>query len=463
VTQKVRFIRAHLPLFSVWLLAASCISANAADMKAGVSRVDITPPLGVHMWGYFDRLKGAEGILDPLYARVLVLEAGDQKLAYVDLDLGRAFGPGSLHRLREAVRKDTGIGDMIVQATHTHAGPVILDDYQSGPPEWETADLDKIEHAIHDAAAHVVPVKLGVGYGETYIGYNRRLINSDGSVTMLWSNSTQMPTWPVDPTIAVLRIDRMDGQPMAILVNYSTHPVTFGPDNLRFSADYPGVMCKVVEQAFGGKPLAFFVQGAPGDINVFDATTPIKQDAIARRDWAGRTLGDAAASTAKGIRTSANSNSSIDFTEDPLAFKLRWNPEKFHQELLRQINPIAFQTFAPSIEETMHLPVTTALIDRNIAILGMPGEPFVEFQMNMRARCPVQHCFFLGYTNGYYGYFPTIKAAVQGGYGAQSATTWVQVGAGEQMENQGLIDIYSMLGRLPDSPNTNWKSLPPSP
>ena len=463
VAHKSRFTGAYLRLICVLLLVASCMAANAADMKAGVERVDITPPLGVHMWGYFDRLKGAEGILDPLYARVLVLEAGDQRLAYVDLDLGRTFGPTSLNQLREAVKKDTGIDDVIVQATHTHAGPVILDDYPSGPPAWEAADLTKIEQAIHDAAQHAVPVKLGVGYGETYIGYNRRLINSDGTVTMLWSNSTQMPTWPVDPTIAVLRIDQMDGQPLAILVNYSTHPVTFGPDNLRFSADYPGVMCKVVEQAFGGKPLAFFVQGAPGDINVFDATTPINQGAVARRDWAGKTLGDAAVNTAKGIQTSADPNSSIDFTEDVLPFKLRWDPEKFHQELLREINPSAFQTFAPSIQETMQLPVTTALIDRNIAILGMPGEPFVEFQMNMRARCPVQHCFFLGYTNGYYGYFPTIKAAVEGGYGAQSATTWVQVGAGEQMENQGLIDIFRMLGRLPDAPNTNWKSLPPSP
>ncbi len=462
MTREFRSFRDYLPHVAALLILCSGAHASAADMKAGVARVDITPPLGVHMWGYFDRLKGAEGILDPLYARVLVLEAGDQRLAYVDLDLGRTFGPASLDRLREAVKKDTGIGDVIVQATHTHAGPVILDDYPSGPPAWETADLGKIEQAIHNAAQHVVPVKLGVGYGDTYIGYNRRLINSDGSVTMLWSNTTQMPTWPVDPTIAVLRIDQMDGQPLALLVNYSTHPVTFGPDNLRFSADFPGVMCKVVEQAFGGKPLAFFVQGAPGDINVFDATTPMKQDAIARRDWAGQTLGEAAANTAKGIQTSADPNPSIDFTEDSLAFKLRWNPEKFHQELLREINPIAFETFAPSIEETMHLPVTTAMIDRNIAILGMPGEPFVEFQMNMRARCPVQHCFFLGYTNGYYGYFPTIKAAVEGGYGAQSATTWVQVGAGEQMENQGLIDIYRMLGRLPDAPNTNWKSLPPS-
>jgi neutral ceramidase len=461
VTPKWSWIGARFPVLSTLLVLTLSPFGNAAEMKAGVAKVDITPPLGVHMWGYFDRLTGAEGILDPLYARVLVLETAGQQLAYVDLDLGRTFGPASLDRLRAAAKKDSGIDNVIVQATHTHAGPVILDDYPSGPPAWETADLGKIEQAIHDAAQHAVPVKLGVGYGQTYIGYNRRLINSDGTVTMLWSNSTQMPTWPVDPTIAVLRVDQMDGQPLAILVNYSTHPVTFGPDNLQFSADFPGVMCKVVEQAFGGKPLAFFVQGAPGDINVFDATTPIKQNAIARRDWAGETLGKAAASTAKETQTSSDPDSSINFAEDMLPFKLRWDPDKFRQELLREINPIAFQTFAPPIQETMHLPVTTALIDRNIAILGMPGEPFLEFQMNMRARCPVQHCFFLGYTNGYYGYFPTIKAAVEGGYGAQSATTWVQVGAGEQMENHGLIEIYRMLGKLSDAPNTNWKSLPP--
>jgi hypothetical protein len=222
-------------------------------------------------------------------------------------------------------------------------------------------------------------------------------------------------------------------------------------------------MCQVVQQAFGNKPLAFFVQGAPGDINVFDATTPMKEDAIARRDWAGETLGKAAASAAKEIETTADPDPSIDFSEDLLTFKLRWDPKKFREELLREINPVAFQTFAPPIQETMQLPVTTALIDRKIAILGMPGEPFLEYQMTMRARCPVRDCFFLGYTNGYYGYFPTIKAAVGGGYGAQSATTWVQVGAGEQMENHGLIEIYRMLGLLQDSPNTNWKSAPPAP
>ena len=432
-------------------------------MKAGVAKVDITPPPGTQMWGYFDRTKGAEGTLDPLYARVLVLETRNARLAYVDLDLGRTFGPASLDRLRASAKQTSGIDDLIVQATHTHAGPVILDEYSSDPPAWETTDLERIANAIRDAVLHAVPVRLGVGYGAAYIGYNRRLINADGTVSMLWSNSTQAPTWPVDPLIAVLRIDAMDGQPLAILVNYAAHPVTFGPDNLRYSADFPGVMCQVVEQAFGGKPLAFFVQGAPGDINVFDATTPVNEGAVGRRDWAGQTLGNASAGVAKQIQTSEDPDPAIDFSEDSMAFQLRWNPDKFHAEVLREIGPRAYQAFSAPTQSTLHLPVTTVLINRRIALVGMPGEPFVNFQTDLRARCPVQDCFLLGYTNGYYGYFPTIKAAAEGGYGAVSATTWVEAGAGEQMENHGLIEIYRMLGRLHDTPSTDWKNLPPAP
>lgn len=443
-----------------FVLAQTC---TAAEMKAGVAQTDITPPLGTLMWGYFDRLTGATGILDPLVARVLVLEAGSTRLAYVDLDFGRTFGPAALATLRRAAKQDSGIDDLIVQATHTHTGPVLMDEYPSGPPAWETDDLNRIERAIHEATEKAVPVRMGVGYGSAYIGYNRRHVNPDGTVSMLWSNSTQAPTYPVDPLVAVLRIDRMNGEPLAILVNYAAHPVTFGSDALRYSADFPGVMCKVVEHAFGDKPLAFFVQGAAGDINVFDAGTPINLDVIARRDWAGDTLGKAAVSTAQQIQTTADPNPEIAFDDEPVALKLRWDPEKFKQETLRELGPKAFQIFAPSIKENMTLPVTTALIDHEIAVVGMPGEPFVDFQTDLRAKCPVKDCFFLGYTNGYYGYFPTIKAASEGGYGAVSTTTWVQVGAAEEMEDFALFQIYRMRGRLQDVPNSKWKNLPPAP
>jgi hypothetical protein len=97
--------------------------------------------------------------------------------------------------------------------------------------------------------------------------------------------------------------------------------------------------------------------------------------------------------------------------------------------------------------------ITALLIDKQIAIIAVPGEPFVELQEGWRARCPVATTLFFGYTNGYHGYFPTITAASRGGYGAASASTWVEVGAGERMVDWALIQTYQMMGKysaLPD-------------
>ena len=66
-----------------------------------------------------------------------------------------------------------------------------------------------------------------------------------------------------------------------------------------------------------------------------------------------------------------------------------------------------------------------------VTIMGMPGEPFVEFGLNFRDRAPAAASYFAGYCNGYQGYFPTIRAASQGGYGAEGITARVEVGAGE--------------------------------
>jgi hypothetical protein len=435
------------------LVVSAALGAQAAVMKAGVAKVDITPPAGVQMWGYFDRLTGAQGTLDPLYARVLVLEVGEKRLALVDLDYGRTFGLAAIQRIRDAARESSGISYVLVQATHTHAGPVIMDEYASGPPAWEAAAIEKIGKAIQEAHQHAVEARLGTGYGEAYIGYNRRRLNADGTVTMFWRNQTHVPTAPVDPTVSVLRVDSSDGTPLAVLVNYSCHPVVFGPDNLQFSADFPGVTTKTVEQTFGpNPPLCFFLQGAPGDINVYDATTPLKEDAVAKCDWSGRHLGEEAARVAKSIKTEAVAEPSLDFVEDMLPFHLRWNLEKFQQGLVTVFGADFLKTFAPQIRSDWQLPVATVLINKRLAVMTMPGEPFVDFQINWRDRCPVPDAFFLGYANGYYGYFPTLKAATEGGYGAAGATTWIEVGAGERMVDHALVRTYELLGRLADTP-----------
>src|SRR5437868_11309678 len=100
--------------------------ASAATLRAGIAKVEITPPAGEQMWGYENRTKPATGTLDPLYARVLVIEANNRRLGLVALDLGRAFGSASLDQLRSEASRD-GITCLLVTASHTHSGPVVQD------------------------------------------------------------------------------------------------------------------------------------------------------------------------------------------------------------------------------------------------------------------------------------------------------------------------------------------------
>jgi hypothetical protein len=266
---------------------------------------------------------------------------------------------------------------------------------------------------------------------------------------MMWRNLTHIPTSPVDPTVGVLRIDTADGKPMAILANYACHPVVLEM-NLQYSADFPGVMTKFVEEAFGGMPLCFFIQGAPGDINPYLRARD--GNAGHQLETAGKDLGDKVVKIARAIRTEVERNASIDVAEDVLSFRLRWNPEKFRKGLLSEFGTMVLSNAGARGSTVFQLPVTTVLINKSIALMTMPGEPFVTFQMNWRERCPAPNAFFLGYTNGYFGYFPTITEAVQGGYGATNTSTWVEVGAGERMVDRAVIRIYEMLGRLTDAP-----------
>ena len=433
------------------------VSMAGATLKAGVARVEITPPTGLSMYGYGNRKGTSTGILDPLMARVLVLEVGEKRLALVVLDLGRVLAPAWIERLRANTQKSSGITYVLVTATHTHSGPAIDDDYPPREgPDWETGVLGKVSQAIEEAHQHAAEARLGTGYGVAYIGHNRLRVNPDGTVTWFEVNKTMIPTAPIDPIVSVLRVDTTEGQPLAILVNYACHPVVFGSDNLQYSADWPGVMIRTVEQAFAasqaGPPLCMFLQGGAGDINPFYAVTPLAEDAVKMRDWTGERLGSEAARVAKTIQTEAAPDARLDFVEDVLPFHLRWNPEKFRQALLASWGPKAAESFDRRRQETYQLPVATVLINSRIAWMTMPGEPFVDFQIDWRNRCPVRDAFFLGYANGSFGYFPTLRAASLGGYGAANTATWIEPGAANQMVDHAVAKVFEMLGRLTDTP-----------
>src|SRR5437899_11516566 len=113
--------------------------SSAAEFKAAAGKADITAPLGYSMWGYSDRKGTAGSVLDPLFARILVLDDSSNRLALVTLDLGRSFGPPFMDSLRQRVRKSAGVHQVFFMASHTHSGPVIDDAYpEANIPPWET-------------------------------------------------------------------------------------------------------------------------------------------------------------------------------------------------------------------------------------------------------------------------------------------------------------------------------------
>lgn len=421
-------------------------------LRAAAAQVDITPPSGTPMWGFAARNGPATGTLDPLMARVLVLEAGNTRVAIVTLDLGRTFGEAAIAHLRENVHRASGVSYVFMAASHTHAGPVILDEYQENPA-WETGALTQIEQAIADASSHLAEASIGAGYGIAYVGHNRLKLNSgDRSVTWFDRNPQKLPTSPMDPTVAVLRVDNAKGQPIAILANYACHPVVLGGDNRQLSADFPGTMAKTVQDGLGSNVVAMFLQGGDGDINPYYAVTPLQQDAVGWKDWTGRELGKEVVRVAKTIRSTQPAEASVQFVEDPISFRLRWDAGKFREGMALVFGRDFEQQFGPPVRERMDLPVSTLLINKEIAIVGLPGEPFVDLQTNWRSRNPLRKTFFVGYANGYHGYFPTIDQTTYGGYGTASVTTWVEPGAGERMVEHSLIQLYTLLGQLTNVP-----------
>jgi hypothetical protein len=94
---------------------------------------------------------------------------------------------------------------------------------------------------------------------------------------------------------------------------------------------------------------------------------------------------------------------------------------------------------------TPHL--TTILINKELALVGGSGEFFCDHSNRLKERAWGLKTIFVGYCNGHHMYFPTIEATSVGGYGADAAVSWVPVGAGEEMMNKALINLYTMLGK----------------
>jgi len=318
-----------------FVLAAA--STHATELRAGTAKIDITDRTGP--------------VNDACFAKALVLKNGESTAVLITVDavaigeIGR-IGNGFLATVRGQLEKEAGIApeSVIINASHCH-----------GIIRADTAQL--VVLVVKEAAENLVAVKAGTGTGtETRISENRRLMMKDGSEVDM-RRAYAMPrddevasVGLIDPQIGLLKLDRANGTPMAVVYNFACHPI-MNPPSKGNSADYPGFASKVIEEALGSGAMAFFVQGCGGDIN------PVRYKEVTRPADAeplGTMLGASVLGAVRKIETQPESSLKIrrEFISLPRAAdyeKRITNIEAEQKKLLAALRPtnINFKAFLP--------------------------------------------------------------------------------------------------------------------
>ena len=269
-------------------------------LKAGAAKTRITPPAGIPFLGHGARV--SQGIHDDLWARSLVLEDDNEKVAIIALDLCWPLPKNDYLKVRREVESRTDIKgeNVLVSATHTHSGPTFsatIEDYPMPLKRrrelidpWVESLPRRISESVVEANSNLVEAK--VSFGKTLMNglcYNRRIRIREGVVTHTasiedWESFLRnfylslgakpeeaekapigLPNGPIDPEVGVLRVDDINGKPLAVLVNYACHAVaSYGP---LISAGYPGYTSYFVEQATGA--VCLFTSGCGGDVRTY--------------------------------------------------------------------------------------------------------------------------------------------------------------------------------------------------
>src|SRR6266513_1299938 len=423
---------------AVFLAVSTFVRAESSSpaFKVGTAKRDITPKEPVPMWGYGARHDAlSTGALDPLYATALVIEGGTNKLAIVGLDLGRSPSEKSLQTIRQRIKSEAGIEHSFIAGSHTHHGPVLelSDEEGKGQGKFDAAIRyykemeEKVVAAIVEANSKLTPAKIATG-AVRLDGFNR-------------NRHTKIEPKPTDRELAVMRFDDLSGKPIAVLINFAAHPTMVPASTLQFSADYVGAMKATVEKEMGATVI--FMQGAAGDQSVNQGTNSGYQAF-------GRALGREVIKLASGLTTAEAAKPSLVVKEDRFKFSSRTD---LSNPLVRSAYSFAFfpeliPNYADEYADGVRPRLTVALLNGEIALVGVSGEFFSNHSLRLKERTRVKQLFFFGYCNGYHQYFPTIEGVAEGGYGADSLVSPVAVGAGEQMMNSALLWIYQMLGKM---------------
>ena len=464
-------------VFAVALAAASV--AVAGEFKAGFARVDITPPLGSFMPGYYKDRRAKE-VLDPLQINCVAFSDGAETSLVMQFDT-EALSDLVANRMRDAIVKATGVrrDAILLHASHTHDGGYLAmkskngsvsGDVGDGVPDNATeTDVLYVKMATTRAADAAVaairdlkPAKLSIGRSEAKrITFGRRWLMKDGKVRTNPGSGNPDAVKPVgnppDEQVQVLRIDREGACPIAV-INFQTHPDTVGGETL--TADWPGLTRTVFEAATFGETAAIVLNGTQGDVNHCNVKprpgemNGLKMDfddvergydhakhmanvvaAAALSVWMKCEAVDAGDVRIATENVRVPSHRAKDSDEKNLAWAERiWGLHEadkdaeiskelgcYGMELTTEVARAGRIRNLANGPDFFDLPLNGFSIGKSVAFGGFPGEPFNDIGKAVKAKSPFRMTILTCLTNGSRGYFPFSDSFKEDGYEAATS------------------------------------------
>lgn len=443
------------------------MSTTTQQLHAGVAVADITPPIGYRMCGYFNE-RLSTGVLNPLHAKALVLRQGDTRAALVFCDIIGISADVS-KRARQQAQQETGIPpeNILLAGTHSHTGPLYFDalrDYfhekavaKQGKDPCEQRDYPSelvagIVKAIKEADAKVRPVEAQAGVAQQQgLSFNRRFHMKDGTVRFnpgLLNPDIVRPAGPIDPGVGMVFFRDAGGKDtFASLVNFALHLDTTG--GTLYAADYPYFIEQNLRGKFGKDFTLLFGTGTCGDINHFDVTTKN----IRKPETIGATVaGTVAAAQAKTVaRPSLAVKRAVvdvpmqEFSAADVA-QAKKDMDKIgtaEMSFLDQVRTYKIVDIQSRRGSTIPLEVQVFRLSDEVAVVGLPGEVFVEHGLAIKKASPFSVTLVIELCQDDVAYVPTKKAYAEGSY--ETVNSRIAPGGGEMM-TETAIRLLKELG-----------------
>ena len=424
----------------------------APPLQVGVAETTINPRRGMQIDGNIGVHRPAQVVLEDLHARAVVFQSGETRFMLLSMEL-LAITDEWTAAIRDVAAEELGFDRdaVAVHVVQNHSSPsmgqIMLSDrldaakaypwIRGSDPEYGPMALERLRPMMRQAAENVRPARLVAATAlESRVAFNRRVAMRDGTSEMGFRGRQDQALYregPSDPEVGVALFTTPELETVAALLHHTCHPVHWTPHEA-IHGDWPGAWATRVRRELlpGATPLV--LNGCCGNVHHHDAFNTDREDTPQSM---ARLLTDA-------VRRALCGDLILDD-----APQVAWETARF---------PIPFRAFPPEVFEAAHRLIeenpepiwmneghtryewdwhfAASLLDLeerlatqdafeyevqalrlgDLALVALPGEPFVEAQLEIKQRSPAKRTFVAHMSNRYVGYIPTPEAIGRGGY-----------------------------------------------